>query len=346
MNKFKLNKNAQKGVFSARQEVSEDAKKIEQDVENFLLKNLPIDTIKALSGPLKGYGMEALKIRQKIKLTYNTIKNISSKSYDKKGKGFLLKKQYSLLNIYLKEGYSFVMELRKYITKENMGYAIRISNNKEESLGIYPLEDMLKMTTLVKNSSGNFALAFKNTKEIEKALNTQNNISKKFSEELNSILNSYKIIRKNILTDRKRRKENGEDIAVYYPGMNGFILERAFIAKANSEQAENVFDFTHDTDRYSSGGDLQGTEVLMKLRDTYQNLEVKNITDMGASLVDLNTLLKDLEKITEICYSTNEEDIKKVLIQKIFKNKNQLKIVSEEFFKTIDEIFIEFEKSF
>lgn len=353
---FKLNKQASKGVFAANLKISEnDIKQIDEAVEMFLKKEYPIDTIEALQSKLGGKGMEALKIREKIKFTKRAIDIILKKSKDQKGRSYQLKKHYSLLAQYLKEGYAFVMKLREEITKEKLGYAIRIASGQKETLGIYSMEEMLNMTTLVKKTTGNFALAFKNVKTINETANKQLAFlsnENELSKQLISLLAANKKIRSQVFAARKQWNEinPNQKISVYYPGMNGFILERAFIAVGEGN-VDKVNSFTIDTDRYSSGGDLQGEEVPKSLKDAlkslgqtiYDNLEVKNITDFGASLVDIDTLLKDLEKIIEICLDINEKDLNKSLEKEIFRNVNKLKIVKKEFFDKLDTAFENFE---
>jgi len=41
------------------------------------------------------------------------------------------------------------MKLREYITKEKMGYAIKVSSSKESMLAVYSIDEMLDMATLV-----------------------------------------------------------------------------------------------------------------------------------------------------------------------------------------------------
>lgn len=344
--KFKLTVDAQKGVHKGI-DVQKEAEELDKAIEEELLKHMPEDTAAAISPELSAFGKRALKARQKIVYLQKVISSLLKRGQDSAEKQLLLQKQYSLLTLAMKEGYYVVMKLREFVTKEKMGYAIRISSGAEETLGIYSIDEMLAMTTLVDKGEGHFALAFKNVEEIEKAANNQNELSKRFANELNSVLKAYKIIRKNVISKRSaRRKEQladenfkGNLISVYYPGMGGFLLERAFISVAKKEQAETVFDFVSDTDRYSSGGDLQGTEVLFTLKDTYDNLEVKNVTEMGASLVDIRTLIRDLDKIIEICFKSRAKTLEafnKKLKKEIFKNTGKVSSVRKSFANILD----------
>lgn len=349
-------------------DVRVEAEELNKEIQDFLLKEAPKDAEQSLSKTMKAYLQQAKVIRHKITFLKRDIDMLL-----KKGSGqdsnLLLQKNYSLLAIALREGYSFVMNMRKQITKEKIGYAIRITDGKEESLGIYSMEKMLNMSSLVQNANGSFVLALRNVEEINKAAKEQNEVNQELADTLKKVLSNYKTIFSNVVQKRyQARKEAAAALGidtsmitignkklvdhfsqetlkqlpeVYRRGMGGFILERAFSAFATGENVNSIVDYFTDFDRYSSGGDLQGKEVPQEIKKYYDNLEVKNITATGASLVQLNTVLKDLNKIIEIL-SSGKKNIKEQLKIEIFKNKNRLKVdktLAKELRKVDERIF-------
>lgn len=354
---LKINIEKQKG--EAFKETDPDiiakANEISKLIEEEILKkdNTLTKELKDTESKMKEFGKKALVIRQKIKLVQSTIQGLSKRAGNGVDTEVALQRQYSLLKFYLKEGYTFIMELRRYVTNETMGYGIRISDNKEESLGIYTMEEMLSMTTL-EETDNHFKLVFKNIETINRLANKQND---DLAEDMQTILKIYRGakrgnegpkegIRQRVLRLRREKRDTDPSFPIYFRGLSGFMLERAFIefAKGNKD-AEQVNSIKTDTDRYSSGGDLQGEEVFAKIRNKYTNLEIKNVTKAGSSLVNLDTLVKDLDKIVEICLSSRkraEAKIKNKLKTEIFKNPGKLKVskyVTKILNEMHDEIF-------
>lgn len=340
MIRMKLSKIATVGVIS-EVDVKEEAAELNKSIENELKKLMPEETEKELSNVYIQYGKRALVIQQKIEYLQRVIHSLITKGQGNEEKQVLLQKQYSLLSAALKEGYKFVLELRTFVTKEKMGYAVRIADGRETSLGIYSIDEFLPMATLVESAEGKFGLALKNVEQINKTANQQNDLSKRFQKELNAINSNYGAIFKQVMAHRLARRRNGEDIPVYTMGMGGFILERAFSAFAQGEDYSTILDFARDTDRYSSGGDLQGSEVMKVIKKTFDNLEVKNITVSGAGLVSLDTLMRDLKKIIEICLNSKlktKKAVKQKLEAEIFKNKGHVKAIEKKLAEELNNI--------
>lgn len=356
---LKLSKDASKSIVTSDSiDISNEVKIINTEIE----QSIGSDTIKNIIPELAKFGEETVQIRQKIILTQKIIEKIQLQP-DSNSKIISLKKHYILLKQYFQQGYKIIMKLREYVTKEKMGYAIRASDGKVTDLGIFDIDSMLNMTTLTKNSKGKFSLAFKHIENINKIFNTPNkvnfpeiNIGKDSNGNLitlkDAILRSHLKIRKNVIDKRsslkqqlilEKKYEEANQIKPYEWGTSGFALERTFIAYAKKEiNIDSIDNIQRDADRYSSGGDLQKGEVHSAFKKMgYNNLEVKNITSAGAGLVALDTLIKDLDKVIEICFNKNGKTYRAVsnkLKREIFKNPGKIHVIENDFIKNLNNI--------